>query len=332
MSSRSIRRGVTNNVCFIKIFTTMIIKKPSELEVKTTLTCIVYGQPGIGKTTLACSAPSPVLLDYDGGVSRMNGAHQVDTVQIHSWEDTEQALEEIRKAGCYRTIIIDTVGKLLAYMEDYIKRTQPRLKQNDGSLSLKGYGVRKQMFLQLLKDVSVTGMNIIFVAHEREERQGDETRVRPEISGSAASDLVKEMELVGYMQAIGTDRTITFDPAEKYYTKNTCNMHGIIKVPEVVDSDGNAVGENTFFTKVVEAYQAQQRANIEQNKVYEAQVKDAKERVAAVESAADANDFVAWVKEQKWVNNAKAIAGRMIAERAKELGLKLNKSKGAYEA
>ena len=111
---------------------------------------MLYGQPGIGKTTLACSAPSPVLLDYDGGISRVNGAHQCDTVQVSSWEDTQEALKEIAEAGdTYQTVIIDTVGKMLNYMEDYIKRTQPRLKQMDGTLSLKGYGVRKQMFLQL---------------------------------------------------------------------------------------------------------------------------------------------------------------------------------------
>lgn len=308
----------------------MIIKRPSELSVKDTLTAIIYGQPGIGKTTLACSAPSPVLLDYDGGISRVNGAHQVDTVQVTSWEDTQIALDEIRKAGTYRTIIIDTVGKMLAYMEDYIKQTNPQMKQRDGSLSLKGYGVRKQMFLQLLKDVSVMGMNIIFVAHEKEERQGDDTRVRPEISGSAASDLVKEMELVGYMQAIGTDRTITFDPSERYYTKNTCNMHGIIKVPEVVDADGNATGENNFFTLVVDAYKAQQQRNIDTNKRNEAQVAEIKAKVAAIANADDANDFVEWAKGMDFAGNAKGVAAMALRERAAQLGLKLNKAEGRY--
>lgn len=309
----------------------MLIKKPSELSVKSTLTALIYGQPGIGKTTLACSAPSPVLLDYDGGVARVNGAHQVDTVQVSSWEDTEAAIAEIKAAGTYKSIIIDTVGKMLAYMEDYIKRTQPRLKQADGSLSLKGYGVRKQMFIQLLKDTSIMGMNLIFVAHEREERQGDETKVRPEISGSAASDLVKELDLVGYMQAVGSDRTITFDPAEKFYTKNTCNMHGLIKVPVVVDGEGTATGENNFFQLVVDNYQSQQRRNIEENKDYEAQIAEAKTRIAAIGSATEANDFVAWVNGVNWLRNAKGRVSLMLVERTNVVGLKWNKKSNCYE-
>ena len=74
-----------------------IIKKPSEIEPKATISILIYGQPGLGKTTLGCSAPSPVLFDYDGGVQRVNAAHQVPTVQIRSWEDTITAMNEIRE-------------------------------------------------------------------------------------------------------------------------------------------------------------------------------------------------------------------------------------------
>ena len=69
------------------------IKKPSELEPVMTLAALIYGQPGIGKTTLACSAPAPVLFDFDGGSHRIDGSHQVDTVPISKWTDAVQALQ-----------------------------------------------------------------------------------------------------------------------------------------------------------------------------------------------------------------------------------------------
>ena len=74
-----------------------LIKKPSEIAPKGTISVLVYGEPGIGKTTIACSAPNPVLFDYDGGVQRINGAHQVPTLQPQSWEDTNAAIEEIER-------------------------------------------------------------------------------------------------------------------------------------------------------------------------------------------------------------------------------------------
>ena len=56
-----------------------LIKKPNELVVKTNLSALIYGQPGMGKTTLALSAPHPLLLDFDGGIHRVNAALRVDT-------------------------------------------------------------------------------------------------------------------------------------------------------------------------------------------------------------------------------------------------------------
>lgn len=88
-----------------------LIKRPNELTVKTTLSALIYGQPGMGKTTLALSAPNPVLFDYDGGIHRVNAAHRVPTVQITSWDETNQVLssEEIKE---FSTIVIDTAGKM----------------------------------------------------------------------------------------------------------------------------------------------------------------------------------------------------------------------------
>ena len=38
-----------------------LIKKPNELTVKNALSALIYGQPGMGKTTLALSSPQPLL-------------------------------------------------------------------------------------------------------------------------------------------------------------------------------------------------------------------------------------------------------------------------------
>ena len=91
-----------------------MFKKPSELQAKPGLVAMIYGQPGSGKSTLACSAPGAVMLDYDGGVNRINGAHQVPTLQIKTWEETGEALKEIKESPEITSVLIDTVGKQLA--------------------------------------------------------------------------------------------------------------------------------------------------------------------------------------------------------------------------
>lgn len=37
---------------------------------------ILYGAPGVGKTTLACSAPNPILIDLDKGIQRIRAQHR----------------------------------------------------------------------------------------------------------------------------------------------------------------------------------------------------------------------------------------------------------------
>lgn len=307
-----------------------LIRKPSELEVKQTLTALIYGQPGAGKSTLACSAPSPVMLDFDGGATRINGAHQVPTVQVKRWEDVEAALNEIKAAGEFSTIIIDTVGKMMMYMEEFIKRTNAKMKNYDGSLTLKGYGLRKQMFLNFIKTVSVMGMNIIFVGHEIEQKRGDDTIIRPEIGGSSTNDLMKELDLVGYVETIGQSRTISFDPCDKYYAKNTCNMGGIIKLPILTDNDGNAVGENKFLCQVIDAYQARQQHNIELTSQYEALCDTIRSNASEIVDAQSANEFVAWVKGLHHLMNSKAVALSALSTKVAQIGLTFDKKQGAY--
>lgn len=308
-----------------------LIKRPDELQVKTSIAALIYGQPGIGKTTLALSSPNPVLFDYDGGVHRVNAAHRVPTVQIKSWEETNEVLtsEEIKE---FDTIVIDTAGKMLDFMTSFILKTDPKLGTRDGALQLKGYGVRKQMFITFLKTVSMMGKNVVFVAHEREEKNGEDKQVRPEIGGSSVNDLIKELDLVGYMEAIGKKRTISFDPCEKFYGKNTCNLPSIIDIPTLLDSAGNVVKGNTFLSDVIKTYQAYQAKQTEKSGEYEAILDVIREKVESVVDATTANTVAEELKTLNHIFDSKIQAATILQKKASELGLKLNKTNKTYEA
>jgi hypothetical protein len=222
----------------LKTFTIMtLIKKPNEIQFALNIKTLLYGQPGIGKTTLGLSAPSPLILDCDRGIHRISPQHLKDTVPVEKWEDIDAVLKEDLSA--YQTLVVDTAGKMIELMSDYIMRQDPRMRMGDGSLSLKGYGARKVMFKSLFSRVSLLGKNLVFIAHEHEERDGDTRFVRPEIGGSSGNDLMKELDLVGYMEAVGKKRTISFDATEKYYGKNTCSLPERIEVPDAVTSGNN---------------------------------------------------------------------------------------------
>lgn len=308
-----------------------LIKKPSELSVKATLSVLIYGQPGIGKTTFGVSAPDAVLFDYDGGVQRINGAHQVPTLQPTSWEDTNAALKEIaEEMSEVKTIVIDTVGKMLDFMSAYIIKTDPKMGMRDGSLSLKGYGVRKTMFVNFIKSLAMMGKNVVFIAHEREERRGEETFKRPEIGGSSANDLIKELDLVGYMYAVGKERVITFDPAEYYYAKNTCNLPAAIKLPVVVDEQGKGMS-NVAFSNIVKSYKSAQEKRQEQTADYEALLDVITGKVDAATDAESLNEAMREVFGYEHIYDSMLRAQRAVAKKGAELKLVYNKAKKCYE-
>lgn len=308
-----------------------LIKKPNELVVKTNLSALIYGQPGMGKTTLALSAPHPLLLDFDGGIHRVNAAHRVDTVQISKWEEVDEVMQSPEIAD-YATFVIDTAGKMLSFMDKYIMQNNAKMRKADGTLSLQGYGLRKNMFINFVNQVSLMGKSVIFVAHEREEKVGDEKQIRPEIGGSSAGDLIKELDLVGYMEAIGKKRTISFNPCEKFYGKNTCNLPERMEIPTLINDKGELIGKNNFMTNIINTYSKYQAKQTELSSEYEDLMEVIKAQIEMVNDVESANNVSKSLAGMQHIFDSKIQAGIILNKRCKELGLKLNKVSKQYEA
>lgn len=310
-----------------------MFKKPSELDYNSTIKALVYGQPGLGKSTLALSTPNPVLFDFDGGIQRVNGAFQCPTLQVQNWNEVLQALQELEtQSNDFKTIVIDTAGKMLDYMSTYIIQQDNRLGKRDGSLTLQGFGARKIMFINFLKRVSMMGKHVIFVAHEREEKDGDIRIVRPEIGGSSAGDLIKELDLVGYMQAIGNKRTISWTPQEKFYAKNTCNLPPMQEIPVIIDAQGKIIGHNEFMSNIFDNYDSYLKQESNTRKEYDELISEIEGEVACISDAEQANSYVLSMKDKKQIWDSNAHAKSLITDRCKELGLKFNKNTKKYEA
>lgn len=307
-----------------------LFKKPSELELRKNVRMLVYGQPGVGKSSLALSAPSPVLFDFDGGVQRVNGAFLCPTLQVHSWEEVLTALEE--DLSEFKTIVIDTAGKMLDYMSAYIIRNDSRMAMKDGSLSLKGYGVRKNMFINFVTRCTMMNKHIVFVAHEREDKDGDVRIVRPEIGGSSMGDLLKELDLVGYMQSVGVERTIFWSPQEKFYAKNACNLPMYEKIPVNIDMNGGVIAENNFLAKTFEKYDEYQRKQKDLGVSYNDLVDTIKEDVSCVSDVESANGAVVKISGYVHIWDSKVIANKLLKERCDKIGLRYNKALKSYES
>jgi hypothetical protein len=300
------------------------IKKPSELKIDVASRSLIYGQPGIGKTTLALSTPAPLLFDFDRGVHRVNPLHLKDTIQVSKWEEVIDALDN-EDLTPYKTIVIDTAGKMIDFMNDFLTARDPRLKMSDGSLSLKGYGARKTMFKDFFHKISMLGKNILFVAHESEEKDGDSRYIRPEIGGSSGKDLMKELDLVGYMQAVGRKRTISFDATEKYYGKNTCNLPAQIEIPETTTA------KNIFMAGILDTYGAMINDKMVMMRAYTSLLDAWRPKIEAVTNAEQANSLVAEVQEVEHVWDSKLQLALELKKKADALHLTFEPTSRKYQ-
>ena len=305
-----------------------LIRKPFELDVQTKIKALIYGQAGMGKTTLSLSTPKPLLLDFDGGVHRINYGHQVPTVQISKWEDCEQVLKE--DLSEFETIVIDTGGKMLDYMSDYIIRKNPKMGRSNGALTLQGFGERKGMFRQFIRQVMIMNKHLVFVAHRDTQKIDENIRYVPMFGGSSYDDLVTELDLVGYMEAVGKKRTITFDPTDRNDGKNTCNLPTLMEVPTVIDGEGNALKNAFMIERVINPYVANLEKRKQEAGKFNAIITELKEDIALITDAQSANDFMARIDQYEHVGTSKAQAAQLLASKAKELGLMFDKKEKQY--
>jgi hypothetical protein len=187
------------------------------------LTVLIYGDPGIGKTTLANTAPRPVILDFDRGAHRSSLRKKV--LQFVNWQDVincKHTLADVY-AEC-DTVIVDTAGTLLDYMQQYLVEQDPKLATN----SIKLWGALKKTFAEFFNPLRQLGKNIIFIAHAKEKEEGDIRIKRPLIAGSSYDLLMQSCDLVGYYTTQGNKRVLTFDLSDTITAKNCASIKPVV--------------------------------------------------------------------------------------------------------
>lgn len=200
----------------------MRIMTANEVIESTGLNVLIYGEPGIGKTTLANTAPNAIVLDFDKGCHR--ASYQQRVVQFDSWQDLLQSKNELDTllTNC-DTVIVDTVGTLLDSINQHLVDTQPLLAKN----SIKLWGELKKTFNEFFSPLRAMNKNLIFIAHAKEKDEGDVRIKRPLIQGSSYDLLMQTCDLIGYYAMKNNVRTLTFDLSDTITAKNCAGLEPI---------------------------------------------------------------------------------------------------------
>lgn len=214
-----------------------LIKKKNEIELPTSIVGCIYGTPGIGKSTLALSAPKPLLLDTDNGIHRVQAEYRCDCVQVRDYQNVLDVLEE--DLSDYETIVIDTLGELVNFMLKYFSEKDKSLITRGGTYNIKIWGFIKQEFQSLKMKLQALNKNLIFVAHQSEDKDGETKVFRMDVAGSTAKDITKILDFLGYCEMLGKTRSISFSPSNRFYAKNSIQLTDYIEIPVLKTGDKN---------------------------------------------------------------------------------------------
>lgn len=297
-----------------------LIRKSTDLTLPTAIKMMIYAQAGTGKTTLSLSAPKPLLLDFDGGVNRINLSHLegVDIVQVTKWEEIKQLLASPQDLAPYQTIVPGTVGKLLDCIITYKCGLRQPMVQDWSGINAE--------FLWFTKQLASLNKHIIFIAHRDTRKEGDRTVFIPLLREKTYNTIITDLDLLGYLEMVSDKgvqkRILTFDPTDRSEGKNTCLMPAKLNVTTIVDKQGRPTAANDFIQReVITRYNAMLSQKHELQKAYKSVVEDLSNRIEAIANAEQANEFTKYVATVQHVGSSKDEGRRMFAAKVKELGL-----------
>lgn len=293
---------------------------------------IVYGAPGVGKTTLACSAPNPLLIDLDKGIQRIKAQHRPPFSRVATYEELLNDLNSETLKG-FDTLVIDTGGALITLLQDYVMRKDPVNRTKSGSISQKGYGAVKLEFQQLTaKFKTVLDKNIIYVFHSVEEKNKEGVAIQRLLCEGSAKNIVwQPCDFGAYIYMNGNERMAGFTPTDEYFAKGCYGISGTRKVPAL-----GATDKNDYITRLFEEANANIAKDNEyfaaEKESYEAAMSAGKELIASLETPSDFNGAGEKLKTIKHALTSLDELRQIFRDRVKEKGYVYNREKKCYEA
>ncbi|MBS4060283.1 MAG: ATP-binding protein [Bacteroidetes bacterium] len=293
-----------------------ILKKEESLP-KRPVVIVIYGEPGIGKTSLFNTCDQPLLIDFDRGVDR--SIMRQDTLLVSKWEDVQ--IEE--KAGtfnAYKTIGIDTAKAALDdFLMSYVIKQDYAAAKN----KLKAYGAIGDEFKLFVNNRRADNAELVIIAHAKDEKEGDIIKKIPDVTGQSYNLLLRIADQVGYMRTINNKRSIQWEPSDNTIGKNVARLP-VTEIPDETDPRFRSYMAD-IIDRVKDAI-----ANMS-----EAQ-REALEKVASyqemINSCEDPEELTELLVVINELPATYSIALRkLVAERGKTLGFVVNHNTKAFE-
>jgi len=204
--------------------TAKLIQPTDPIEVSQ-ICALCYGQPGSRKSSLCQTADEPITLAMDPGIYRAYG--RKTAALFDTWRD----VLDFNLDG-YKTVVVDTIGMCLDKLGQAVIADSPKNGNRLGGLSLQGYGQLKVQFAAWVTSCRARGQDLVFTAHEKVERNGDDPYYCPDIIGGSYATVMNVADCVGYLHHERGRQVIDFAPTDRWMAKSPPCGWGQLPLPD----------------------------------------------------------------------------------------------------
>lgn len=139
------------------------------------LKLFLWGDSGVGKTTLSLQFPKPVVIDLEGGADLYGGAFDFDVLRASTADEVMEAVQWLlTHPHAYRTLVVDPIT---VYWDALQKKwSDVFLRRNKGSkgykfdfydLQPRDWMTVKAEFKDLIRKLIALDMNVIVTARQK---------------------------------------------------------------------------------------------------------------------------------------------------------------------
>ena len=202
------------------------------------LTVLIYGTPGMGKTTLLGNLKGHTLIvDVDRGTSVLTGNENVDVLRLsEDFREVPELVKQLTTSCPYDNVCLDSLSELERSILARLASTN-----STGIPTLQDYGKVNSSLMNICRQLRNIKANIFFTAWEQYTEviapSGEKySRIEPMVRDKNMNNVVGLCDIVGrlYVDRESEDRRVWLDARpnviakDRVYKRRMCGFDDVI--------------------------------------------------------------------------------------------------------
>lgn len=168
---------------------------------------LLYGLPGVGKTSLAAEFEKVLLAGFEMG---SNALHNVYVQPIKTWQEWKDMVKQLCKNNelkeKFHSIAIDTVDEAWSLCVKYIC-TQNGMETLGDLAWGQGYDIARKEFSNTFRDLAYNGYGLIYTSHSIEvnmknDKNEEYSYIKPGLQKTPFEIINKMVDIIAYIRQI----------------------------------------------------------------------------------------------------------------------------------